>query len=73
MKKNFDKKTKLYRFIKVDNVNPLEFSDKNMSVPIFLKQSDVDRLKHIKENLYELDGDYYVPSNYGFFKHFFNR
>jgi hypothetical protein len=71
MKKNYDKKTKLYRFVKVDNVNPIEFSNKDVSLPVFLDEEIVDKLKQIKENLYEYNGDYYVPSNYGFFKHFF--
>ena len=72
MTKNYDKKTGKYRFVKVNGVDPLKFTTEDVSMPVFLDKESVSRMTHIKENLYELDGDYYTPSNYGFFKHLFN-
>jgi hypothetical protein len=65
MKKNFDKESNLYHFIKVnglDDITKLNVSD--ISVNSYLKQEQVDKLKHIKENLYELNGDYFIPSDF---------
>ena len=63
MKNNFDKETNLYRFIKVNGLDDItKFNISDISVYTYLEQ--VDKLKHIKENLYELNGDYFIPSDY---------
>jgi len=63
MKKNFDKKTKMYRFVKVNGVDISIFTENDISKPVFFDQQTVEKFKHIKENLYEYNGDYYIPSN----------
>ncbi|RAJ17539.1 hypothetical protein LX77_03865 [Gelidibacter algens] len=65
MKNNFDKESNLYRFIKVnglDKITKIKVSD--VSKNIYLNQEQVDNLKHIKENLYEFNGDFLIPENY---------
>ena len=65
MKNNFDKESNLYRFIKVNGLNDItKFNISDISVYTYLEKQQVDELKHIKENLYELNGDYFIPSNY---------
>jgi hypothetical protein len=65
MKKNFDKESNLYRFIKVNGLDDItKFNVSDISVYSYLKQEQVDKLKHIKENLYELNGDYFIPSDF---------
>tara|TARA_R110002072_G_scaffold139967_1_gene283762 strand:+ start:394 stop:594 length:201 start_codon:yes stop_codon:yes gene_type:complete len=65
MKNNFDKETNLYRFIKVNGLDDItKFNISDISVYTYLEQEQVDKLKHIKENLYELNGDYFIPSDY---------
>lgn len=65
MKNNFDKESNLYRFIKVNGLDDItKFNISDISVYTYLEQEQVDRLKHIKENLYELNGDYFIPSDY---------
>ena len=65
MKKNFDKESNLYRFIKVNGLDDItKFNVSDISVYGYLKQEQVDKLKHIKENLYELNGDYFIPSDF---------
>ena len=65
MKNNFDKETNLYRFIKVNGLDDItKFNISDISVYTYLEQEQVDKLKHIKENLYELNGDYFFPSDY---------
>lgn len=62
---NFDKESNLYRFIKVNGLEDVtKFKVSDVSKNIYLDQEQVDKLKHIKENLYELNGDYFVPMNY---------
>lgn len=65
MKNNFDKETNLYRFIKVnglDDITKIKVSD--FSKNIYLDKEQVDKLKHISENLYEFNGDFIIPQNY---------
>jgi hypothetical protein len=65
MKNNFDKESNLYRFIKVNGLDDItKFNVSDISVYSYLKQEQVDKLKHIKENLYELNGDYFIPSDF---------
>lgn len=65
MKNNFNKESNLYRFIKVNGLNDItKFNISNISVYTYLEKQQVDNLKHIKENLYELNGDYFIPSDY---------
>jgi hypothetical protein len=65
MKNNFDKQTNLYRFIKVNGLDDItKFNISDISVYTYLEKEQVDKLKHIKENLYELNGDYFIPSDY---------
>jgi hypothetical protein len=65
MKANYDEKNELYRFIKVNGLEDVtKFKISDISKYIFLDQEQVDNLTHIKENLYEMNGDYYIPSNY---------
>lgn len=65
MKGNYDPKNELYRFIKVNGLEDVtKFKISDISKYIFLDQEQVDSLVHIKENLYEMNGDYYIPSNY---------
>jgi hypothetical protein len=65
MKNNFNKKTNLYRFIKVNGLDDItKFNISDISVYTYLEKEQVDKLKHIKENLYELNGDYFIPSDY---------
>ena len=65
MKNNFDKETNLYRFIKVNGLDDItKFNISDISVYTYLEQEQVDKLKHVKENLYELNGDYFIPSDY---------
>jgi hypothetical protein len=65
MKNNFDKESNLYRFIKVNGLDDItKFNVSDISVYGYLKQEQVDKLKHIKENLYELNGDYFIPSDF---------
>lgn len=65
MKNNFDKESNLYRFIKVNGLDDItKFNISDISVYTYLEKKQVDELKHIKENLYELNGDYFIPSNY---------
>lgn len=64
MKNNFDKKTNLYRFIKVNGLDDItKFNISDISVYTYLEKEQVDKLNHIKENLYELNGDYFIPSD----------
>ncbi|PIB26244.1 hypothetical protein [Maribacter sp. 4G9] len=64
MKNNFDKETNLYRFIKVNGLDDItKFNISDISVYTYLEQEQVDKLKHIKENLYELNGNYFIPSD----------
>ena len=59
MKNNFDKETNLYRFIKVNGLDDItKFNISDISVYTYLEQ------EQIKENLYELNGDYFIPSDY---------
>jgi len=63
--KNFDKKTNQYRFVKVNNLDDVkEFKISDITKPVLFDKETVDKLIHIKENLYEYDGSYYIPSNY---------
>lgn len=63
--KNFNKKTNEYRFIKVNNLDDVrEFKISDITKPVFFDKETADKLIHIKENLYEYDGSYYIPSNY---------
>lgn len=65
MKKNYDSKNELYRFIKVNNLEDVtKFKIADISKHIFLDQEQVNSLNHIKENLYEMNGDYYITSDY---------
>ena len=65
MKKNFDKESNLYHFIKVNGLDDItKFNVSDISVNSYLKQEQVDKLKHIKENLYELNGDYFISSDF---------
>ena len=65
MENNFDKESNLYRFIKVNGLDDItKFNVSDISVYSYLKQEQVDKLKHIKENLYELNGDYFIPSDF---------
>ena len=65
MKNNFDKESNLYRFIKVNGLDDItKFNISDISVYTYLEKEQVDKLKHIKENLYELNGDYFIPSDY---------
>lgn len=64
MTQNFDVNTGLYRFVKVNNVDIKEFTENDISKPVFLDSQSMAELKHIKENLYQYKGDYYIPSNY---------
>lgn len=65
MKANYDAKSELYRFIKVNGLEDItKFKISDISKYIYLDKEQVENLKHIKENLYEMNGDYYIPSNY---------
>ena len=64
MTQNFDEKTGLYRFVKVNNVDFKDFTENDITNPVFLDSQAMTELKHIKENLYQYKGDYYIPSNY---------
>lgn len=65
MTNNFDKESNLYRFIKVNGLDDItKFNISDISVYTYLEKEQVDNLKHIKENLYELNGDYFIPSDY---------
>jgi hypothetical protein len=64
MKKNFDEKTGLYRFVKVNNVDIKKLTENDISKPVFLDNKAMSEMKHIEDNLYEYEGDYYIPSNY---------
>ena len=65
MKENYDAKSELYRFIKVNGLEDItKFKISDISKYIYLDKEQVENLKHIKENLYEMNGDYYIPSNY---------
>lgn len=61
---NFDEKTGLYRFVKVNNVAIKNFTESHIKIPVFLDKQAMSELKHIEDNLYEYKGDYYIPSNY---------
>ena len=65
MTNNFDKESNLYRFIKVNGLDDItKFNISDISVYTYLEKQQVDNLKHIKENLYKLNGDYFIPSDY---------
>ena len=65
MKDNFKKKTNMYRFIKLNVLEDItKIKESDLSDNVFLNQEQMNNLKHIKENLYELNGDFYVPMNY---------
>lgn len=64
MTHNFDEKTGLYRFVKVNNVDLKVFTGKDITKPVFLDKQAMSELKHIEDNLYQYNGDYYIPSNY---------
>ena len=63
-KENYNKKKKKYRFVKVNGVDADDFTYKDISAPVFFNESMVEKFNHIKENLYEYNGDYYIQSNY---------
>ncbi len=65
MKDNFNKETNLYRFIILNGLEDItEIKESDLSDNKFLNREQVSNLKYIKENLYELNGDFYVPMNY---------
>ena len=69
--KNFDKKSNKYRFVKVNGLEDVrDFKITDIKSPVFFDKETVDKFIHIKDNLYEFKGDYYVPQNYGFFYRF---